>query len=86
VAATEPAVYSKGSRKEYDRTETDGSWEAMEYDGVDDVDREGCSESIQEPVVHGLDADVDPIGEETTACHEITTDDVRREKETAWVV
>jgi hypothetical protein len=28
-----------GSRKEYDRTVTDGSWEAMGYDGADDDDR-----------------------------------------------
>ena len=32
-----PAVYSKGSRKEYDRTETDSLWEVTVYDGVDDV-------------------------------------------------
>jgi hypothetical protein len=40
----EPVVYSMGSQKEYNRTESDGLWEVMEYNGADDVDRKRCSE------------------------------------------
>ena len=44
VAVTEPGMCSMGSRRKYDRTATDGSWEVIGYDGADDVDREECTE------------------------------------------
>jgi hypothetical protein len=61
-----------GSRKEYDRTVTDGSWEAMGYGGADDDDREECTEEgvVHEPVVHAVDGDAELIGEETAMCHD----------------
>jgi hypothetical protein len=45
---------------------------------------------VHEPHIHGLDADVDPIGEETVVCDReegqmMTVDDMSREKETALV-
>jgi hypothetical protein len=79
-----------GSRKECDWTETDGSWEVMDYGRAEDVGCEGHLEKgiVHEPHIHDLDADVDPIGEKTAVCDReegqmVTMDDMLREKETA---
>ena len=45
MSVTEPVVYWMGSRKECDRTETDGSWEVMDYGGAENVDCEGRLEN-----------------------------------------
>ena len=72
--------------------ETDGLWEVMDYSGAEDVGCEGRLEKgvIHEPYIHGLDANVDPIGEETAVCNRekgqmVTINDMSREKETVLV-
>ena len=79
------------SRKECDRTETDSSWEVMDYAGAEDVGCGGHLEKgvVHEPHIHSLDADVDPISEETAVCDReegqmVMMDDMLR-KETALV-
>jgi hypothetical protein len=51
--------------------ETDGLWEVMDYGGAEDVGCEGRLEKgvVHEPHIHGLDANVDPIGKETAVCN-----------------